>query len=115
MKNSIVAKLRERDGHCWHCGATGGLVPHHRRNRGMGGSKLLDRLDNLMMVCSFYNGAMESDSTVAAKAREHGHKLSQWQGFDQAVFDNYSQCWYQLLDTGQKELINESNNSEPLF
>ncbi len=68
-----------------------------------------------MMVCSFYNGAMESDAAVAAKAREQGHKLSQWQGFDEAVFDNYSQSWYRLLDTGQKELLDEGKNNSALF
>jgi hypothetical protein len=41
----------------------------------MGGSKLLDTPDNLMMVCSAYNMAMESSAVIAAQARAWNHKL----------------------------------------
>ncbi len=81
----------------------------------MGGSKLLDRFDNLMMVCAQYNGAMESDFEVAQTAREQGHKLTQWDNFDRPVFDNYSRQWYRLLSNGEKELVNDPESNRPLF
>jgi len=38
-------KFQLRDKHCPHCGATGEmLVPHHRKNRGMGGSPKIAKL-----------------------------------------------------------------------
>lgn len=96
--------LRSRDAYCWHCGSDDTLVPHHRRNRAMGGSKLLDRLDNLMLVCSEYNGLMESDAVIARDAREFGHKLGQWHGFEMPVFDQTTRIWYLLNKDGSKEI-----------
>jgi hypothetical protein len=101
---TILRRLRQRDRYCWHCGSDEDLVPHHRRNRGMGGSKLLDRLDNLIMVCGLYNGAMESDSAVAMLARDLGHKLSSWQTFDSPVFDKVARLWFVLTSDGRKEI-----------
>jgi len=34
-------QLEKRDPYCVHCGETTDLVIHHRKNRGMGGSKVL--------------------------------------------------------------------------
>ncbi len=62
IPKKILKQVQGRDPYCWHCGREDDLVPHHRINRGMGGSKLLDTVDNLMMVCSRYNGEMESTS-----------------------------------------------------
>ncbi len=104
MKAAVLKKLRERDSHCWHCGETDDLVPHHRRNRGMGGSQILDRLDNLMLVCAVYNGQMESDSMVAARAREWGHKLASWQAFETTVTDVADGVMYQLDADGEKHV-----------
>lgn len=71
-------------------------------NRGMGGSKLLDRLDNLALVCSFWNGQMESDAQSAQLARQYGHKLSKWQSFDEPIFDIFYGHWYVLKENGEK-------------
>lgn len=103
LSNKLMKQLRDRDSHCWHCGATEGLVPHHRRNRGIGGSKNLDRLDNLMLVCGIYNGLMESDANIAQQAREFGHKLGQWDGFEHPVYDQITSTWFELLQTGTKQ------------
>lgn len=108
MKKRMLDVLRYRDRHCWHCGETEDLVPHHRRNRGMGGSKLLDVYSNLMLVCAVYNGLMESDSKVAEKARGFGHKLRSWEGTEKAVFDVSNGVWYELLDDGQKIPVSDS-------
>ena len=107
MKNSDLKKLRERDQWCWHCGTESTLVPHHRANRGMGSSKVLDTLQNVIMVCSRYNGDMESDANVANQARDLGHKLSKFASPSAPLFDIVTRAWYVLDEKGNK------NGSEP--
>ena len=101
--------LRKRDAFCWHCGLDDDtLVPHHRQNRGMGGSPARDNLSNIILVCSRYNGLMESDSYWAARAREQGHKLMSHQ--DSAIapcFDVTTGIWYRLNRDGSKVDIEE--------
>ena len=109
MKASELKKLRERDKWCWHCGEVNDLVPHHRINRGMGGSKVLDNLQNIILVCAEYNGLMESDADVAKSARELGHKVSKFSNSSVPLFDNISQSWYLLDATGGK-LVTEPPN-----
>lgn len=95
-------QIKERDSHCWHCGETDDLQMHHRRNRGMGGSKSLDRFDNLIRVCAWLNYAMESDAAVASEARDKGWKLGQWDGFDTPVYDQALGRWFLLDQFGNK-------------
>jgi hypothetical protein len=101
---AIPLKMRKlilfRDDHCWHCGATEDLVIHHRINRGMGGSKLLDTADNLMAVCGLYNFEMESNARVGALARGWGHKLAIWEKLSSPVFDAAGFSWWVLLPDG---------------
>jgi len=94
----VLKQVRARDPHCYHCGATEDLVPHHRKNRGMGGSKLLDTADNLMMVCGLYNGAMESDHHWQTVARQWGHKIAVWETLERPVFDVAGGWWFLLPD-----------------
>lgn len=101
IPKKVLKVVRERDEHCWHCGTDLDLVPHHRINRGMGGSKQLDTPDNLMMVCALYNGAMESNPYVAAEARGWGHKLAVWERTERPVWDCVGGWWY-LLPDGSK-------------
>jgi 5-methylcytosine-specific restriction endonuclease McrA len=98
LPKKTVELLRRRDPHCYHCGQTEDLVPHHRKNKGMGGSKLLDTPDNLMMVCSRYNGDMESNPRVAQQARAWNHKLPVWESTDWPVFDMAGGWWFLLRD-----------------
>jgi hypothetical protein len=105
LKKSLLKVLRERDGHCWHCGTDSDLVPHHRKNRGAGGSKLLDNPLNLLMVCSNYNFLMEADASVAAQARVFKHKLRQTDTFYEPVFDRYQGVWFSLDNEGKKHAI----------
>lgn len=102
IPKKILKFVQERDTYCIHCGQTEDLVPHHRRGRGMGGSKLLDRPDNLIMVCAIYNGLMESDFLVARDARGWGHKLSQWEHFSRPIFDSIAFKWYVLTESGRR-------------
>jgi hypothetical protein len=102
MKAAEIQKLRQRDQWCWHCGTTEHLVPHHRANRGMGGSKIADNLQNVILVCAQYNGDMESDAATASLARDLGHNLSKFLSPAEPVFDNFSKRWYYLDTKGNK-------------
>jgi len=93
---AVIKLVKARDSYCWECGATEGLVLHHIVNRGQGGSKLLDRADNLIRVCSLYNSAMESDPEIAQTARELGHKQSRFGKQRQPVFDKVLGIWFTL-------------------
>lgn len=110
MKPSLYKNLQKRDSYCWHCGATADLVPHHRKNRGMGGSRNLDVLSNLVLVCSLYNGAMESDSTVQSTARELGHKLRQSDLLSKPLFDNVGKQWFTLDNEGNKIAVSQGSS-----
>ena len=73
-------KIFDRDeGVCWHCGKEDDLTIHHRQNRGMGGSKLLDRYSNLILMCVEYNFLMEADLDVVREALERGLKVRRHQ------------------------------------
>ncbi len=101
-RNKALKLAVEAHPYCPHCGATDGLQTHHRRNRGMGSSKLLDRFDNFLRVCAALNYAMESDSAVASEARDMGWKLGQWDSFDHPYFDKVSASWWILTEDGRK-------------
>lgn len=102
VTRKMSLQLRERDPYCIHCGADDTLQTHHRQNRGMGGSKKLDRLDNLIRICAWLNYMMEQDANVAAEARDMGWKLGSWDGFDTPVFDKTLQTWFILTADGRK-------------
>jgi hypothetical protein len=103
LSKKLVNLIRARDSYCWHCGIDDDtLVLHHRKGKGMGGSKLLDTPDNLLLVCSRWNGDMESDAELAATARGWGHKLPVWESLEHPVFDRVSFGWWFLLPDGTK-------------
>ena len=66
---------------CQLCGQEfqdGQLVPHHRSNRGFGGSPISDRPSNVLSLCSLCNGLIESDAVEASRARILGIKISRF-------------------------------------
>ncbi len=90
-------KFLDRDGGCWHCGDAETAVPHHRVNRGMGGSKARDEASNVIVMCSRVNGLMESDPIVAEMAREFGWKLESWQiPANVPVYNAVSNKWFDV-------------------
>lgn len=93
-------KYLDRDKACVHCGVDDDtLVPQHRIGRGMGGSKRLDTPSNIIVVCSRYNGLMESDPVTAAEARAKGHKLKSWEDSTLLpVWDVNTGLWWVLDD-----------------
>lgn len=80
---SLLRALTARDGHrcAWHwesiCDPET-LVPQHRANKGIGGYKGGDRLSNLVWLCSYMNGLIESNEVFAGEARRRGIKISRY-------------------------------------
>jgi hypothetical protein len=54
------------------------------------------------MVCSDFNGRMESDAATADWARDLGMKLSKFMSPAAPVFDNWAKRWYVLDEKGNK-------------
>ena len=98
IPKKVLKLLQQRDDHCWHCGLEEDLVPHHVKNRGMGGSKLLDTVDNLAMMCARWNGDMESSVTAARQARAWNHKQAVWAREHLPLFDVQGGWWYLQAD-----------------
>ena len=97
MNSKQFQKYLDRDGVCAHCGTSEGLVPHHRKNRGMGGSKERNVPSNIIVMCYAFNGLMESNSTSAKMAIEFGWKLTAGQDpYETPVYQNGD--WYLLDD-----------------
>lgn len=100
MNARQFAKYLARDMHCV-CGCMGRedtYVPQHRANRGMGGSKLLDRPANVIVMCSGLNILIEQNADLAAQARAYGWKLERWQSPEEVpIYDRATGEWY-LLD-----------------
>jgi hypothetical protein len=89
-----------RDMHCV-CGCVGRedtFVPQHRINRGMGGSKTLDRPANVIVMCSSANGLIESNQTWATRARKYGWKLSRWDSPEDTPFFDLATGTWNLID-----------------
>ena len=98
MSAANYKRLMERDGgHCVHCGATEGLVPQHRQNRGMGGSLVREQPSNIVTLCSRFNGEIESDAAKADLARDMGWKLRLGTMPEaKALYDMVTRRWYYL-------------------
>lgn len=79
MNYKQFRKYLDRDGGCVHCGDQETAVPHHRLNRGMGGSAERDVPSNIICLCANMNGLIESSSEAAEVAREYGWKLTRAQ------------------------------------
>ncbi len=104
---NIKRVIFARDGGvCWHCGTDEGTTIHHRTNRGSGGDrtkdKTADRPSNLLTLCTYYNGIIESDLTYAREARERGIKLRRYQLATITPVTLYDGSRWILGDLGQR-------------
>lgn len=114
MNAKQFQRLLDRDGYCLHCGEQEAIAPNHRANRGMGGSKLRDGSENLVVLCSELNGLIESNAVAAQLARKHGWKLESWQNpIDIPVTDLVSGKTYLLNQTfGRTVMLLEGSAHE---
>lgn len=106
MRQSDYRRMLERDeGRCYHCGTTETLVPQHRLNRGMGGSKALKIPANVITLCSAFNGEMESSAEAAAMAIAWGWKITGQPVINESaievimktpVYDRVTEHWFRL-------------------
>jgi len=98
-----------RDMHC-PCGCVGRedtFVPQHRVNRGMGGSKVLDRPANVIVMCAEWNGLIESSPMHADTARRYGWKLSRWQVPEDEPFYDLATGTWNLIDNIYNRTVTE--------
>lgn len=107
MTPKEFSKYVERDRRCWHCGMENDLIPHHRLNRGAGGkNSKANQSSNIIVMCAYINGLMESDARWAAKARDNGWKLASWQNPDEVpVFDFASGKFYKINNSFRRAVI----------
>lgn len=92
-------KYVARDFGCWHCGETEAVSPHHRANRGMGGSKRRDNPANIMIICSQFNWMMEANAEAQRMAKQWGYKIDSWQDPEKVpVFNVTLGRWFRLGD-----------------
>lgn len=107
MNSKQFSKYLERDKACPHCGSLGpDLIPQHRQNRGMGGSKLRDRPSNIIVLCSQANGLLESNATFASLGRAYGWKLTSGQNPSESPV-MLSEGWFLLDDNFNKVRVKE--------
>jgi len=106
MTPKQFSKYLSRDLSCWHCGFTEDLIPHHRKNRGMGGSKAASVPSNTIVMCAIYNGLMESSHAAASLALSKGWKLSSWENpLESIVYHAGEGAWYLLDDNYNRTLL----------
>jgi hypothetical protein len=100
-------KYQERDGGCLHCGETEAVAPHHRVNRGFGGKHdKANQPSNIIVICSVFNGLMESSPYHASLAKIYGWKLSSWADpKQQRVYDTQTGKWYLLDDDFGRSVV----------
>lgn len=99
-------RVFERDGYmCVDCGTMSMLTIQHRVNRGMGGSKNLDRMSNLITMCVTHNGLLESEAEYAERGRKYGWKVHRNRTVapeDVPVFYRALRTWVYLGDDGSR-------------
>jgi len=106
MTPKEFAKYLARDGYCLHCGTTEALSPNHRANRGHGGSKKSEVASNVVILCSLFNGLIESDAKAAGMAKRFGWKISRYDNpREMPVYDTVAGEWYFLTDDWTRERL----------
>lgn len=92
-------KYLDRDLYCLHCGDTDTLIPQHRKNKQMGGSKKRDVPSNIIVLCAELNGLMEASHAHAQMAKACGWKLASFENpLVIPVWDSMRNVWLLLDD-----------------
>jgi hypothetical protein len=107
MKSKEFAKYLERDIWCYHCGITDEtLVPQHRIRRGMGGkNKRAEQPANVIVLCSYINGLIESNAIAASNALRYGWTLESYENPElRPVFDRMLGQWWILDNNFRRRL-----------
>jgi len=108
MRAKQFARYLDRDLGCVHCGETETVSPHHRANRGMGGSKIKDNPANVVVMCSQFNSLMESDEAYANIGRLYGWKLRPWESAtDTPLWHRRTGTWRMLRDDFTFETLHD--------
>lgn len=108
VTDKTAKAVLKRDGGdpcCVVCGTNQNITIQHRMNRGMGGSKLLDGPENLIMMCWTHNSLLETDAKFAQLGRANGwklHKNRTRSANTVPVWFPKDRAWYYLLANGTK-------------
>lgn len=111
----ISPKIRKqifaRDGGCVVAGSAWGfLYPcrgpwtvQHRKARGMGGSKTLDTVDNLLTMCEFHNQLDMSNADFRVECYWRGWSIPRFNGgvIPQVIPVKYVDGWFLLTPGGR--------------
>jgi len=74
----------------------------------MGGSKRRETPSNVIVMCSRFNGAMESETEAQLAAMQFGWKLPAYATpSEEPVYNMNDGRWYRLDDDYRKEVIGE--------
>ena len=73
----------------------------------MGGSRVLDRPANIIVMCSRMNGLIESDARYAEAARGYGWKLSRWESPEETPFYDIATGTWNLIDNTYHRVITQ--------
>ena len=110
MNKKEFDKYLARDQGCWHCGTTGDdLIPHHRQNRGMGGSSVRNVPSNIITLCAEANGLLESNAAFAELGRKFGWKLRNHETPAEVPIFGHG-GWWLLTNDFRKFLVEAENN-----
>ena len=99
-----VARVAERDGRmCAATGVTEGLSVQHRISKGMGGSKVLERPSNGLILEVMFNVRLEQNADDAEHAKRMGWKLSKYDDPTEVPYWHApSQTWWLADDEGNR-------------
>lgn len=104
-------QIYERDGgRCVACGTTYGLEINHRANRGMGGSRYGDTLENGVLMCHHHNVSLEASAEFAERGRVYGWKVHRNRvtpPADVPVWYVYERTWFYLEADGTRLAPNQ--------
>lgn len=115
VSNRTRERVFERDGYmCVDCGTPYGLTIQHRVSKGMGGSKNLDQMSNLLTMCVTHNVLLESDAEYAGRGRKYGWKVHRNRTVKPADVPVYYwplRAWFYLASDGSRLHVGAPNEA----